>query len=116
MLNQPLLCSYPNVESLHQAYMPFVRNGGVFIRFSATLSPEDVQMGQTLTLSIQLPQSSSSITIEGQVVWLTPPGAKSNKPPGVGVMWVGETALKLKQDVETLLGPLMTSDKLTDTF
>jgi len=90
-------------KSLHQAYMRFIKGGGLFIR-----SNDLPLMGQSLKLAIQLPDKTESCQIAGKVVWLTPAG--SHKPAGFGLQLLGEVSQALCHTIETCLDDLLQSD------
>lgn len=88
-------------QTLHQAYMPFIKGGGLFIRSQAL-----PQMGQSLKLAIQLPDKAEPCQIAGKVVWLTPAG--SHKPAGFGLQLLGEVS-QACHTIETCLDDLLQS-------
>lgn len=60
--------------------MPFLKNGGLFVRTSDTF-----ELGDEVSLEVMLPDSLEMSVITGEVCWLTPVGAQNGTPPGVGV-------------------------------
>lgn len=104
-------CSFISEASLYLAYMPFVKGGGLFIR-SNQLYP----LGSILSLTVSLLNEVEPYKIEGKVVWITPKGTQGNKPPGVGVQFMGENSRYLTNKIETYLAALLKSTQLTDTI
>lgn len=88
-----------DVNLLHQAYMPFLRNGGLFIATDRLYKIGD-ELFLLLTLP-DFPQERSPIT--GQVVWITPDGVAGNKKQGIGVQFIGVQAGNLKNRIEGIL-------------
>ena len=72
--------------ALYNAYMPFVKGGGIFVP-----TPKRYFLGDEVFLLLTLPESSDRLPVAGKVVWVTPPGAQGNRTPGIGVQF-GDTA------------------------
>jgi len=87
VINEPL--------ELNLAYMPFIRDGGLFIT-----TVENYGMGQRVVLELQLPGRKEVFRTEAKVVWITPPNALHHVLPGVGVQFVGPNAAQLKTQIE----------------
>ncbi|MBK5929545.1 PilZ domain-containing protein [Halochromatium salexigens] len=68
--------------ALHAAYMPFIKNGGLFVPTS-----KPYQLGDELFLLVQLLDKPDRIPIAGKVVWVTPVGAEGNRATGVGIQF-----------------------------
>ncbi len=99
-------------NALFQAYMPFVKHGGVFVP-----TPKRYFIGDEVFLLLTLPDSAERLPVAGKVVWVTPAGAQGNRAAGIGVQFAetpeGEA---VKNKVEVLLAGIMTSDKATHTM
>jgi len=54
-------------RALHAAYMPFIKNGGLFVPTN-----QPYQLGDELFLLVQLLDEPDRIPVAGQVVWVTP--------------------------------------------
>lgn len=81
MKNIPMIsCSFLNATSLYSAYMPFVKNGGLFIRTN-----QSYPLGARVDLIVSLLDEQEPYFVEGKVVWITPVSAQTNKPAGVGI-------------------------------
>lgn len=104
-------CSYTSEAALYLSYMPFVKGGGLFIR-----SNQFYPLGQELTLSVSLLNEQEPFLVEAKVVWITPKGTQGNKPPGIGVQFMGESSRYLSNKIETYLAGLLKSTQLTDTI
>ena len=72
----------PDLDTLHTAYMPFINGGGLFVPTSQTH-----HLGDAVMISLTLPHLSQEQMIPGSVVWLTPPGAQTGTPAGIGVQF-----------------------------
>lgn len=103
--------SYPDKRSLQKAYMPFLKNGGLFL---PTSTQRD--MNEEIFLLVTLPEADKPIPVPGTVVWKTPAGAADGKPQGVGIEFKGREGNSLRVRIEGLLGPDLTSSKPTNTM
>lgn len=104
-------CSLTSEASLYLAYMPYVKGGGIFIRTHQTH-----YLGEDVTLSLKLLDEDEPYLLEGKVIWITPKGAQGNKPPGIGVQFLGDNSRYLCNKIETYLAGMLKSTQLTDTI
>jgi len=98
-------------EQLFKAYMPFIKNGGLFVA-----TPEAYQMGQEVKILLKLLEEAREWIIPGKVVWMTPLYAQANRPAGVGVQFDVKTGNDVRAKIESYLGDKLTSDQPTDTL
>ena len=98
--------------SLYNAYMPFIKGGGIFVP-----TPKRYFLGDEVFLLLTLPDSSDRLPVAGRVVWVTPAGAQGNRVAGIGVQFPdsgeGET---VRNKVETLLAGALGSERATHTL
>ena len=98
--------------ALYGAYMPFVKNGGVFVP-----TPKRYFLGDEVFLLLTLPDSSERLPVAGKVVWVTPVGAQGNRAAGIGVQFADTSEGEaVKSKIETLLAGTSSSDKPTQTM
>ncbi len=98
--------------ALYGAYMPFLKNGGVFVP-----TPKRYFLGDEVFLLLTLPESSDRLPVAGKVVWTTPAGAQGNRAAGIGVQFPdGNEGEAVRNRIETLLAGLLNSDKPTNTM
>jgi type IV pilus assembly protein PilZ len=90
--------------------MPFLQNGGLFVRTN-----ELYEMGQQVELSVMLPDALEPCVVSGNVCWQTPPGVQNGTPTGVGVAFIVDKE-NLKNQIETALGHLLSSNEPTLTM
>lgn len=108
----PLInCSFSSEASLYLAFMPFVKGGGLFVRTNNAH-----QLGETIHLSVKLLDEAEPYLADTKVVWITPKGAQGNKPPGIGLQFVGEKSVPLFNKIETYLAVMLKSNQVTDTI
>lgn len=100
---------FKDEQGLHSAFMPFVKNGGLFIS-----SNKSFQLGDEVFVVLTLPDSEDELPVPSKVVWITPVGAQSNRKPGIGVQFLDEGSARIR--IESVLAGLLTSDRQTDTM
>lgn len=100
-----------NKNELLAAYMPFIKNGGLFIRTN-----ECFQLGQMVNLNLKLWCLSEPVSITGKIAWITPLHAQGGRPAGVGVQIVQENTKHLKDTIEKQLAGLLQTDQLTNSI
>lgn len=99
-------------SALYAAYMPFLRNGGVFIP-----STREYALGDEVFLLLTLMDDPQKISLQANVVWITPGGANNNRTQGVGVEFAeGETAAAARKKIEELLSGVLNSSRATHTL
>ena len=96
--------------ALHAAYMPFIRNGGLFVA-----SPRTFELGDEVFLLLRLLDDPARVAVAGKVVWVTPPGAADRRPAGVGIQF-NEPDSPLQARIENCLGGVLDSDRETHTL
>ena len=95
---------------LYGAYMPFLKDGGLFIPTNRTY-----KLGDEVFLLLKLMDDPEKLPVAGKVVWITPPGAQGNKTAGIGVQFTGDNT-RARDRIETHLAGAMKSDRLTHTM
>ena len=65
---------------LRAAYMPFVKDGGLFIP-----TANRYRLGDEVFVLLRLPDEPASVPLAGEVVWITPEGCHGGKPAGIGI-------------------------------
>lgn len=95
---------------LYAAYMPFIKDGGLFIPTN-----KQYQLGDEVFMLLKLMDEPEKIPVAGKVVWITPKGAQGNKVAGIGVQFTGDDNLA-RDKIETLLAGALKSDRITHTM
>jgi type IV pilus assembly protein PilZ len=98
--------------ALYNAYMPFVKNGGLFVPTAKRYS-----LGDEVFILLTLMEEKDRLPVAGKVVWITPPGAQGNRTAGIGVQFNesadGEAA---RTKIESILAGILGSDRPTHTM
>lgn len=96
--------------ALYAAYMPYLKNGGMFVPTSRAY-----QLGDDVYLILTLLDDPTKIPVAGKVAWVSPSGG--NKTPGIGVHFPGdETGLNARKRIEDALGSALKSARPTHTL
>lgn len=98
--------------ALYAAYMPFLKNGGIFV---PTNKP--YKLGDEIYLILALMDDANKYPIAGKVCWITPMGANNSKAQGIGVHFPeDESGQRAKLRIEELLGAALRSSRATHTL
>lgn len=107
-----LSLSIKDRRALYAAYMPFVKNGGLFIP-----TTREYHMGDQVYMLLTLMEDPTRIPVSGKVVWITPAGAQGNRQQGIGVQFDDNENGRLARDkVESVLGNAIKSPRTTHTM
>ncbi|MDO6446053.1 PilZ domain-containing protein [Colwellia sp. 1_MG-2023] len=105
-----LYLEFVNDRDLYQSYMPFVKNGGLFVR-----TTEQFELDVDIELEVLLPDSLEPSQIIGKVCWLTPIGVQNGTPAGIGITFV-EDPDNMRSQIEKAIGRLLNSSDATLTM
>jgi type IV pilus assembly protein PilZ len=97
--------------ALMAAYMPFVKNGGIFI-------PTDkaFELGDEVFLLLTLIDEPQRYPVTGKVVWITPRAALGGRRPGIGIQFGGAEGPNMQKKIESYLAGSSQVDRPTDTM
>ncbi|WP_295542233.1 PilZ domain-containing protein [uncultured Thiohalocapsa sp.] len=98
-------------QALHAAYMPFLRNGGLFIP-----ADKDFDLGDELFVLLQLLDEPERIPVAGTVVWITPRGAEGNRRSGVGMQFGDQDQGDVRRRIEAYLATSLEAERPTHTL
>lgn len=85
--------------ALHSSYMPFIRNGAIFVPTKDT----NHVFGDEVVISMHLKSSNKKLAIPGKVVWIAPQSCERGTQ-GLGIQFAGTAKAKVKLIIETMLG------------
>jgi len=98
--------------ALYAAYMPFLKNGGIFVP-----TPKPYKLGDEIYLILSVMDDPNKYPIAGKVAWITPPGAHNNKAQGIGVHFPDdESGQRARLRIEEILGAALRSSRATHTL
>ena len=97
-------------KALYAVYMQFV--GGIFIPTNKVF-----ELGDPVSMLLNLMNETDRLPISGKVVWITPKGAQGNRAPGIGVQFDdNEEGKRARNKIEGYLAGLLNSDQPTHTM
>ena len=103
--NKPglLTLTIKDKSALYLAYMPFVKNGGLFIPTNS-----NYRLGDEVFMLLNLMGEDEKLPVAGRVIWVTPKGAQGNqgkRTAGIGVQFSGAGPRgQTQKKIETYLG------------
>ena len=100
-----------DTAALYSAYMPFVKNGGVFVP-----TPKRYFLGDEVFVLLTLPDSGERLPVAGKVIWVTPKGAQGKRTAGIGVQFSDQDGGSTQKKIENYLAGALGGDKPTHTM
>ena len=98
-------------SALYAAYMPFVKNGGLFIPTNKTY-----RLGDEVFMLLTLVEDKEKLPIAGRIVWVTPKGAQGNRNAGIGVQFSELDKGQTRNKIENVLAAALKSERATHTM
>lgn len=98
-------------SALYAAFMPFVKNGGLFIPTTKVYA-----LGDEVFMLLTLLDETEKLPVAGKIVWVTPKGAQGNRAPGIGVQFSNQDNGVARKKIETYLAGALNSDRQTHTM
>ena len=95
---------------LYAAYMPFVKNGGLFIP-----TKKEYALGDEVFMLLNLMDEPDKIPVAGKVIWVTPKGAQGARSAGIGVQFNDQDDVA-RSRIENYLAGALQSDRPTHTM
>lgn len=95
-------------DELYQSYLPFLKNGGIFVP-----TEKSYQLGDDVFVMLTLLDESKKEAVSGKVAWINPKGTQGNRPAGIGVHFGEIDQGKMKKKIEASLVGLLDSEKPT---
>jgi len=97
--------------ALYAAYMPYLKNGGIFVP-----TPRVYQLGDEVYLILTLMEDPTKIPVAGKVIWVSPSGGGARQP-GIGVHFPpDDSGLNARKRIEEILGSALKSARPTHTL
>ena len=98
-------------SALYAAYMPFIRNGGLFIPTN-----RNYHLGDEVFMLLTLMEEKEKMPIAGRIVWISPKGAQGNRSAGIGVQFSELDKGQTKNKIEKHLAAALKSERQTHTM
>ncbi len=101
----------PDRHALYSAYMPFLKNGGLFVS-----TPRTYRLGEEVILILSLLEETERFSVPGKVVWITPKAAEGYRTPGIGVQFKDEETGATRARIENYLAGSVEAERPTYTM
>jgi len=98
-------------SALYAVYMPFIKNGGLFIP-----TAKNYQLGDEVFMLLTLMDENEKLPVAGRVAWITPKGAQGNRAAGIGVQFTDQDGGTARTKIETYLAGALKSERQTHTM
>lgn len=98
-------------SALYVAYMPFVKNGGLFIP-----TTKEYRLGDEVFVLLTLMENPERLPVAGKVVWVTPKGAQGKRLQGIGVQFSPQDGGSTQKKIEAQLAGALGADRPTHTM
>jgi type IV pilus assembly protein PilZ len=98
-------------SALYAAYMPFIKNGGLFIPTN-----KSYKLSDEVFMLLTLMEEKEKLPVAGKIVWVTPKGAQGNRAAGIGVQFSDQDGGTARKKIETYLAGALKSDRQTHTM
>jgi len=98
-------------SALYAAYMPFIKNGGLFIP-----TPKPYRLGDEVFMLLTLMDEKEKLPVAGRIVWITPKGAQGQRSAGIGVQFSELDKGQTRNKIETYLAAALKSERQTHTM
>jgi type IV pilus assembly protein PilZ len=97
--------------ALYAAYMPFVKNGGLFIP-----TDKSYKFGDEVFMLLTLMDDTERLPVAGKIIWVTPQGAQGNKGVGIGVQFSDQDDGATRKKIEAYLAGALEAERPTHTM
>jgi type IV pilus assembly protein PilZ len=98
-------------SALYVAYMPYVRNGGLFIP-----TTKEYKLGDEVFMVLSLMDGNERLPVAGKVIWVTPRGAQNKRQQGIGIQFSSQDEGQTQKKIEVLLAGALGADRPTQTM
>lgn len=98
--------------SLYNAYMSYLKGGGLFVP-----TTQHYSLGDEVVLLVSLTEAKERLSVAGKVVWVTPMDSGS-RTPGIGVHFneAGGDGEVARTKIEAILGGMLDGERPTQTM
>ena len=98
-------------SALYMAYMPFIKNGGLFIP-----TARQYRLGDEVFMLLTLMDDKEKLPIAGSIIWITPKGAQGNRTAGIGVQFSELDKGQTRNKIENFLAAALKAERQTHTM
>ncbi len=98
-----LTLSIKDKAALYASYMPFIKNGGLFIPTN-----KEYRLGDEVFILLTLMEDPERIPVAGRIVWLTPRNAQGKRQQGIGVQFSSQDNGDTQKKIDAYLAGVST--------
>ena len=111
--NKPglLTLTIKDKSALYLAYMPFVKNGGLFIPTNS-----NYRLGDEVFMLLNLMGEDEKLPMANRVIWLMPKSAQGKRTAGIGVQFSDQDRGQTQKRIENYLAAAISGEKPTHTM
>ena len=110
--NKMIQLKLTDKSQIYNSYMPFLENGGLFVPTDDTLSLEE-----EVLLVLEIAPHHDKKYLRTKVAWINPVRTSPQRPKGVGLAFdADESNIQVKNLIESELGKMLLSDRITYTL
>lgn len=100
-------------RELYKCYLPFIKEGGLFIPFNDDINSNNVYPGMTVLVLLSIIEPKSRVTLSAKVVWIQ----KSGPLKGFGIAFGSSPQAKsIKDYIEVTISDLLAKKEQTYTI
>ncbi|MCK5717725.1 MAG: PilZ domain-containing protein [Thiomargarita sp.] len=100
-----------NLQRLYATYLPFIKDGGLFIE-----TEKPYKLGDDVFVTLSLLEDGATYPIAAKVVWINFEGAQGGRPQGIGVSLSGPKKEIVRSKIENALATKLQSTQRTFTM
>ena len=98
-------------SALFKSYMPFIKNGGLFIPTN-----KEYRLGDEVFILLTLMDGAERLPVAGKVIWISPRAAQGKREQGIGVQFSAQDNGETQRKIEVQLAGLLGTDRPTQTM
>lgn len=100
-------------KELYKCYLPFIKDGGIFIPFGEDVNADNIYPGMSILLLLTVIEPKNRVSISAKVVWIQ----KTGSVKGYGIsLGTGAPAKSLKDYIEMTVSDLAQKKEPTYTI
>ncbi len=98
-----------DTSDIYASFMPFIENGGLFIR-----THKEYSLGDQVFVLLDLADEPEKIPVTGEIVWINPVGS-GTRPQGIGIQ-LGADYAEVVAKLENHIAGVANADRFTHTL
>lgn len=100
-----------NKQALYSSYMPFIKNGGMFIS-----TKKAHRLGEEVFALLYLEEQDEKMPVAGKVIWVTPNNAQGRRQPGIGIQFSPQDNGATQKKIEAIIAGMKDTDHPSHTM